>query len=95
MKIDQTVIKRIADLSCLEFQEGQSEPLIERLNAILDWVEQLNEVDIEGLEPMTSPLDITAPLRKDQVNDGKYADEIVKNAPETDEHYFVVPRIIE
>ena len=65
------------------------------LNAILGFVEQLNEVDVEGVEPMTSVIPIEMKKRQDMVTDGSKADDIVANAPATDENFFVVPKVVE
>jgi len=65
------------------------------LSAILDWVEQLNEVETDGIEPMTSVVHAAMKKRADEVTDGGYPDRIVQNAPKRDDHFFVVPKVIE
>jgi aspartyl-tRNA(Asn)/glutamyl-tRNA(Gln) amidotransferase subunit C len=65
------------------------------LNAMLDFVEQLKEVDVEGVEPMTSVTPMAMKKRADVVNDGEIADDIVRNAPETQDHFFLVPKVVE
>jgi len=69
--------------------------LADDLNGILGWIEQLNEVDVEGVEPMTSAVDMSAPMRKDEISDGRKRDDILKNAPKKDDGFFVVPRSVE
>jgi len=71
------------------------QPIAEDLNGILGWIEQLGEVDVEGVEPMTSAVDMAAPLRSDDVSDGGKRDEVLKNAPKSDDGFFVVPRSVE
>ena len=95
MPLDTATVARIAKLARLDIPESDLEPLAGELSNILSWIEQLNEVDIEGVEPMTSVVDVTLPMRDDEVTDGGYADDIVGNAPETVDNFFVVPKVIE
>lgn len=88
-------VKKIARLSRLHVEADQLQPLADDLNGILGWIEQLNEVDIEGVEPMTSAVDMAAPLRKDVVSDGNKRADVLKNAPKKDDGFFVVPRSVE
>jgi aspartyl-tRNA(Asn)/glutamyl-tRNA(Gln) amidotransferase subunit C len=88
-------VKKIARLSRLHVEEDRLEPIAEDLNGILGWIEQLGEVDVEGVEPMTSAVDMAAPLRSDDVSDGGKRDEVLKNAPKSDDGFFVVPRSVE
>lgn len=88
-------VKKIARLSRLHVETDQLQPLADDLNGILGWIEQLNEVDVEGVAPMTSAVDMPAPLRKDTISDGGKRDEILKNAPKKDDGFFVVPRSVE
>ncbi|MEP3890447.1 MAG: Asp-tRNA(Asn)/Glu-tRNA(Gln) amidotransferase subunit GatC [Hellea sp.] len=88
-------VKKIARLSRLHVEDDRLQPLADDLNGILAWIEQLNEVDVDGVEPMTSAVDMSAPLRKDAVTDGGIRDNILKNAPKKDDGFFVVPRSVE
>lgn len=88
-------VKKIARLSRLHVEDDRLQPIAEDLNGILAWIEQLTEVDVEGVEPMTSAVAIKAPLRGDEVTDGGMRDNILKNAPKADDGFFVVPRSVE
>ena len=88
-------VKKIARLSRLHVEDAQLGPIAEDLNGILGWIEQLGEVDVEGVEPMTSAVDMAAPLRTDKVSDGGKRDDVLKNAPKSDDGFFVVPRSVE
>ena len=88
-------VKKIARLSRLHVEADRLQPLADDLNGILGWIEQLGEVDVEGVEPMTSAVDMSAPMRKDEISDGGKRDDILKNAPKKDDGFFVVPRSVE
>ena len=88
-------VKKIARLSRLHVEADRLQPLADDLNGILGWIEQLNEVDVEGVEPMTSAVDMSAPMRSDEISDGGKRDDILKNAPKKDDGFFVVPRSVE
>lgn len=88
-------VKKIARLSRLHVEAAQLQPIAEDLNGILGWIEQLGEVDVDGVEPMTSAVDMAAPLRADNVSDGGKRDDVLKNAPKSDDGFFVVPRSVE
>lgn len=88
-------VKKIARLSRLHVEDSACAPIAEDLNGILGWIEQLGEVDVEGVEPMTSAVDMAAPMRPDAVTDGGKRDDILKNAPKADDGFFVVPRSVE
>lgn len=88
-------VKKIAKLSRLHVEADRLQPIAEDLNGILAWIEQLGEVDVEGVEPMTSAVDMAAPMRTDAVIDGGQRDAILKNAPKSDDGFFVVPRSVE
>lgn len=88
-------VKKIAKLSRLHVEDDRLQPIAEDLNGILSWIEQLSEVDVEGVEPMTSAVDMAAPLRADAVTDGGKRDDVLKNAPKSDDGFFVVPRSVE
>ena len=88
-------VKKIARLSRLHVEEDRLQPIAEDLNGILGWIEQLGEVDVEGVEPMSSAVDMAAPLRADAISDGGKRDDVLKNAPKSDDGFFVVPRSVE
>jgi len=95
MSVDADTVRRIAHLARIAVAEDEVEHLQGELNAILAFVEQLAEVDVEGVEPMTSVTPMQMKQRKDEVTDGGIADDIVRNAPATEGHYFVVPKVVE
>lgn len=95
MSVDLATVKRVARLARIAVNEDEAERLTGELNAILGFVEQLGEVDVEGIEPMTSVISTTMKERVDEVNDGDKADDIVANAPATDRHFFQVPKVVE
>ena len=95
MSVDTTTVRRIAHLARIAVAEDEVEHLKNELNGILAFVEQLQEVDVEGVEPMTSVTPMAMKKRQDVVNDGEIADDIVRNAPETENHFFLVPKVIE
>ena len=95
MSVDDQTVRRIAHLARIAVADEEVEHLKGELNAILDWVEQLGEVDVDGVEPMTSVTPMAMKMREDVVTDGDIADDIVRNAPATADHYFVVPKVVE
>ena len=95
MSVDLTTVKRVAKLARIAVSEEQAEKMVGELNNIIGFVEQLNEVNVDGIEPMTSVVSMTMRKRKDEVTDGNKADDIVANAPATEDHYFMVPKVIE
>jgi aspartyl-tRNA(Asn)/glutamyl-tRNA(Gln) amidotransferase subunit C len=95
MSVDQETVRRIARLARIAVSEDDVPHLKGELNAILSFVEQLDEVDVEGVEPMTSVTPMTMKKREDAVTDGGYPDAIVKNAPATEDHFFLVPKVVE
>jgi aspartyl-tRNA(Asn)/glutamyl-tRNA(Gln) amidotransferase subunit C len=95
MAVDTATVRRIAHLSRIAVQDEEVAHLQSELNAILDFVEQLRGVDVEGVEPMTSVMPMQLKKREDQVTDGFIADEIVANAPRREDHFFVVPKVVE
>ena len=88
-------VKKIARLSRLHVEQDRLQPLAEELNGILGWIEQLNEVDVDGVEPMTSAVDVDAPLRSDDITDGGKRDDVLANAPKSEDGFYVVPRSVE
>ena len=95
MSVDAATVRRIAHLARIAVAEDEVEHLKNELNGILAFVEQLQEVDVEGVEPMTSVTPMAMKKREDVVDDGGIADDIVKNAPATQNHYFLVPKVVE
>lgn len=95
MKVDRNTVRDIAHLARITVAEDEIERLEGELSNILDWIEQLDEVDTDGVEPMTCTVTMTMKKRRDEVNDGGIADDVVANAPERADHYFVVPKVIE
>ena len=88
-------VRKIARLSRLHVEETRLAPLADELNGILGWIEQLNEVDVEGVEPMTSAVDMKAPLRTDKITDGGKREAVLANAPKSDSGFYVFPRSVE
>lgn len=95
MSVDSAVVRRIAHLSRIAVDENEVERLRGELNAILSFVETLSEVDVEGVEPIASVLPMQMKKRVDVVTDGGIADDILANAPAREDHYFVVPKVVE
>jgi aspartyl-tRNA(Asn)/glutamyl-tRNA(Gln) amidotransferase subunit C len=95
MSVDTTTVRRIAHLARIAVADDEVEHLKNELNGILAFVEQLQEVNVEGVEPMTSVTPMAMKKREDVVNDGGIADDIVKNAPATEDHFFLVPKVVE
>jgi len=95
MSVDPDTVRRIAQLARIAVAEDEIEHLRGELNAILAFVEQLSEVDVEGVEPMTSVIPMEMKKRPDIVTDGGIPDAILKNAPAAEEHFFVVPKVVE
>ena len=95
MSVDAATVRRIAHLARIAVAEAEIPHLQRELNAMLAFVEQLSEVNIEGVEPMTSVTPMEMKKRPDVVNDGEIADDIVRNAPATDDHLFLVPKVVE
>ena len=95
MSVDANQVRRIAHLARIAVADEDVEHLAGELNAILAFVEQLSEVDVEGVEPMTSVTPMAMTMRQDVVTDGGIADEIVRNAPATEDHFFLVPKVVE
>jgi aspartyl-tRNA(Asn)/glutamyl-tRNA(Gln) amidotransferase subunit C len=95
MSVDTATVRRIAQLARIAVAESEIEHLQGELNAILAFVEQLSEVDVDGVEPMTSVTPMEMKKRPDVVNDGDIADDIVRNAPATENHFFLVPKVVE
>jgi aspartyl-tRNA(Asn)/glutamyl-tRNA(Gln) amidotransferase subunit C len=95
MSVDAATVRRIAHLARIAVAEDEIEHLQGELNAILTFVDQLSEVDVAGIEPMTSVTPMEMKKRADVVTDGGIPDDIVRNAPATEDHFFVVPKVVE
>ncbi len=95
MAVDRDTVAGIAKLARIRINQAQCETLAGELNNILGWIEQLNELDTEGVEPMTSVVEIEAPVRDDRVTDGDCREKIVANAPEQAHGFFIVPKVLE
>jgi aspartyl-tRNA(Asn)/glutamyl-tRNA(Gln) amidotransferase subunit C len=95
MSVDAAAVRRIAHLARIAVAEDEVEHLRGELNAILAFVEQLSEVDVEGVEPMTSVIPMEMKKRPDEVTDGGIPDDIIKNAPAAQDGFFVVPKVVE
>ncbi|MCM2473787.1 Asp-tRNA(Asn)/Glu-tRNA(Gln) amidotransferase subunit GatC [Agrobacterium sp. a22-2] len=95
MSVDLATVKRVAHLARIALNDEDAERMMGELNGILGFVEQLSEVDVSGVEPMTSVTPMVMRKRQDVVTDGNKADDIVANAPETDRNFFLVPKVVE
>jgi aspartyl-tRNA(Asn)/glutamyl-tRNA(Gln) amidotransferase subunit C len=95
MAIDAATVKRIGRLARIRVEDSEVEKYANELNGILGFVEQLTEVNVAGIEPMTSVIPMQLRRREDKVTDGGYPEKIVKNAPLTEDNFFMVPKVIE
>lgn len=95
MSVDRDTVRRIARLARLAVDEEQVAAMEAELNALLTWVEQLQEVNVEGVPPMTSVVAQRLKMREDEVTDGGCADDLMANAPAAENHFFVVPKVVE
>ena len=95
MSVDKDTVRRIAKLARLALEEDRVEPMERELNGILAWVEQLQEVNVEGVVPMTSVVAQKLKMRDDVVTDGDIADAVTANAPLSEDHFFIVPKVVE
>ena len=95
MSVDADIVRRVAHLARIAVSEDEVEPLCGELNAILAFIDELAEVDIDGVEPMTSVTPMAMKMRTDQVTDGGDADAIIQNAPAREDHFFLVPKVVE
>ena len=96
MSVDLATVRRIARLARIKVAEEDVPRLQGELNSILQWIEQLNEVDVEGVEPMTSAVEgLSLPMREDVVTAGDEPDKVLKNAPKSEDGFFVVPKVVE
>ena len=95
MSIDQATVRRVAQLARITLRDDEVPHLQSEINAILSFVAELDGVMVDGVEPMTSVLPMRMKLRPDEVTDGGFVDAIVANAPATEDHLFVVPKVVE
>ena len=95
MSVDAATVRRIAHLARIAVKEDEVSHLQGELNAMLAFVEHLTEVDIEGVEPMTSVMPMEMKKRADVVSDGEIPGKILANAPATEDHFFLVPKVVE
>ena len=95
MQVDEATVRRIARLARIEVSDAEAKGLEKELSGILDWVKQLDEVDTSAVEPMTRVVAQKPKMRDDVVTDGNIADAITANAPLAEDHYFVVPKVVE
>lgn len=95
MSVDLETVRRVAHLARIRVGEDEAERLKGELNAILGFVEQLTDVDVGGVEPMTAVVEARLRRREDRVTDGERPEAVLANAPETDDGYFLVPKVVE
>jgi aspartyl-tRNA(Asn)/glutamyl-tRNA(Gln) amidotransferase subunit C len=95
MSVDADTVRRVARLARIAVAEDEVENIKGELNAILAFVEQLAEVDVKGVEPMTSVTPMAMKARQDEVTDGGNADAVIANAPAHEHHFFLVPKVVE
>jgi aspartyl-tRNA(Asn)/glutamyl-tRNA(Gln) amidotransferase subunit C len=95
MSVDIATVRKIASLARLAVTDDEAGKMVPELNNILDWVEQLGEVDVSGVEPMTAVIPNHLRLRDDVVTDGNVRDQVLANAPQAEHGFFAVPKVIE
>lgn len=95
MAIDAATVRKVARLARIAEPEEKLETLAKELNGIMSWIEQLGEVDTDGVEPMTSAVAVALPMREDVVTDGGDSARVLSNAPKTVDGFFVVPKVVE
>lgn len=95
MAIDENTVRRVAHLARIALPEERVAPMAAELNGILAWIEQLNEVDIEGVAPMASAVATPLPMREDVVTEGGDPRKVLANAPKSEDGFFVVPKVVE
>ncbi|HRK70400.1 MAG TPA: Asp-tRNA(Asn)/Glu-tRNA(Gln) amidotransferase subunit GatC [Micropepsaceae bacterium] len=95
MSVDEKTVRKVAKLARLAVPEERLAPMAGELNKILAWVEQLGELDVNNVEPMTSVAKMRLMRRADVVNDGNIADDLMRNAPNAIDNYFTVPKVVE
>ena len=95
MSLDQDDVRKIAFLARIKIKDAELEPLADELNSIIGWVEQLGEVNTEGVQPMTSVAEMLAPQRPDQVTDGNVTQKVLANAPDRVKNFYTVPKVLD
>jgi aspartyl-tRNA(Asn)/glutamyl-tRNA(Gln) amidotransferase subunit C len=95
MEVDEATVRRIARLARIKVSDAEAKALENELSGIFEWIKQLDEVDTDAVEPMTRVVAMTLKKRSDEVTDGGIADEVVANAPAADDHFFLVPKVVE
>tara|TARA_Y100001970_G_C14254625_1_gene874327 strand:- start:5941 stop:6228 length:288 start_codon:yes stop_codon:yes gene_type:complete len=95
MSIDKNKVKKVAKLSRISLDDEKLGSLSKDLTSIINFVEQLNKIDTNKIEPLSSVVNKTLEPRSDQINDGKIKDDILKNSPEKNEDFFIVPKVVE
>ncbi len=95
MSLDKDTVKKIAYLARIKVPDEELEPLAGELSGIFDWIEQLAKVDTEGVEPLSSVSEVTLPLRPDAVTDGNCRDAVLANAPDCEDGFYTVPKVVE
>jgi len=95
MSVDSSTVKKVASLARIALTDAQADALMPELNSIIGWVEQLGEVDVAGVEPMTAVIPNHLRLREDVVTDGGIRDRVLANAPQAEHGFFAVPKVIE
>jgi aspartyl-tRNA(Asn)/glutamyl-tRNA(Gln) amidotransferase subunit C len=95
MAIDAATVRKVARLARIAEPEDKLEGLAKELSGILNWIEQLNEVATDGVEPMTSAVHVALPMREDVVTDGGAPDKVLANAPKRVGNFYVVPKVVE
>ncbi|GLT01784.1 glutamyl-tRNA(Gln) amidotransferase subunit C [Sphingobium jiangsuense] len=95
MSVDSSTVKKVASLARIALTDAQADALVPELNSIIGWVEQLGEVDVAGVEPMTAVIPNHLRLREDVVTDGAIRDKVLANAPQAEHGFFAVPKVIE
>lgn len=95
MAIDADTVRKVARLARIRIEEDQLQPMAQELSGIMAWIEQLAEVDTDGVEPMTSCVAVKLPMREDMVTDGGKREAVLANAPKADRGFFVVPKVVE
>lgn len=95
MVMDKQTVRKVATLARLEIPETDQDKVAAQLGGILTWIEQLQAVNTDGIEPLANVVNIELKLRKDEVTDGGSPEKVLSNAPETVENYYVVPKVVE
>mgnify|MGYP001171997762 FL=1 len=95
MTIDNTIVKRVGNLAKIKIKESEEKKLIQELNNILDWVDELKKVDTSGVEPMLSVFNESMQMREDKVEQNFSSELVTKNSPEEQSGFFVVPKVVE